>query len=397
MRIAFIVSDLSNTRIGGISRVATETGIHIARLGHEVVAYVLGRPGEKRPEQYRGITLRYIEPFVTLNPDYPIVGFSRRAFARFCDDARKEKFDVIHSFNLNGIGSLAVRKRLENLGIPFVMSSFETIMMDVHAKLTEFRSLPSFKTLLQAAFEVYLAVFFEKRYLQRCSRIITEDENTRQALQAMQIPQDRIRLIPSGVDVEQAAQARPPAIDLLRGRAGPVIGYIGRVDPRKGVQYLITALSHVRRKYPGVVLFLAGGSRHGYDHEIRRLVAEAGLSECVHFLGRIEGDILPYYKLAHVIVIPSLSEGIPITLGEAMASEIPVVITRLPGVLPFIKPADLVHWADMADSTSLAKAMETALGDPQRADRVARALAFIRDHSWEAVARRHLDVYNELL
>jgi glycosyltransferase involved in cell wall biosynthesis len=51
----------------------------------------------------------------------------------------------------------------------------------------------------------------------------------------------------------------------------------------------------------------------------------------------------------------------------------------------------------MADSTSLAKAMETALGDPQCADRVARALAFIRDHSWEAVARRHLDVYNELL
>jgi glycosyltransferase involved in cell wall biosynthesis len=80
-----------------------------------------------------------------------------------------------------------------------------------------------------------------------------------------------------------------------------------------------------------------------------------------------------------------------------MASEIPVVITRLPGVLPFIKPADLVYWADMADSDSLTMAIEAALGDPERADRVARALAFIRDHSWEAVARRHIDVYNEVL
>lgn len=395
MRIAFIVSDLSNTRIGGISRVATEMGVRLVNLGHEVVAYVLGRPGVSRPDQYRGIRLRYIEPFATFNPDYPIVGFSRRAFARFCIDAEREKFDVLHSFNLNAIGSLSVRDRLENLKIPHVISSFETIMMDVRAKLTEFRSLPSFKTLLQAMFEAFLAIFYERRYLIHGRRVITEDENTSRALQAMQIPRERIRLIPSGVDVDGAAQSKPPIIDVRQGLAGPVIGYIGRIDPRKGVQYLINAMKRVRDRYPGTVLFLAGGSRHGYDREIRKLIKAAGLTPSVRHLGRIEGDILPYYKLADVIVIPSLSEGIPITLGEAMASRIPVVITRLPGVMPFVKPPDLVHWAEMADVDSLAAAIEVALDDSRRNERVAQAFTFIQNHSWEAVAQRHLEVYFE--
>ena len=67
MRIAFVVTDLSNVRIGGISRVATDVGAGMVRQGHQVVAYVLGRKGNDRPREHRGIELRYIEPFRNLN------------------------------------------------------------------------------------------------------------------------------------------------------------------------------------------------------------------------------------------------------------------------------------------------------------------------------------------
>lgn len=397
MKIAFVVTDLSNTRIGGIARVATEVGANLVRLGHDIVAYVLARPRTERLASYRGIELRYVGPFRSLNPDYPVIRFSHQAFARLCRDAEADRFDVVQSFNLNAVGAVAAAQSLVRHALPLVVSNYETLAMDIRAKAAESWSLFSVKTLFQIVFEVLLAVTYERRYLARAHRIITEDENTRRALVRMGLNDQVIRLIPSGVDVEKATQVSAPVLDIRQGRTGPVIGYIGRVDPRKGVQYLIAAMPQILRRFPGAVLFLAGGSRHGYDREIQGLIEQHRLNECVRVLGRVPGDILPFYKLADIIVISSLSEGIPITLGEAMAARVPVVITRLPGVMPFVQPADLVYWAELADARSLADAVIAALSDPQRQRRVEHAFDFIRSYTWEAVTRRHLSVYNELV
>ena len=238
--------------------------------------------------------------------------------------------------------------------------------------------------------------FHEKSYLKLADAIITEDENTKSALAEMGIDTTKVSLIPSGVDIESAQAASPPRIDKPWKDRGPVIGYIGRVDPRKGVQYLIEAISLVRDKYPDIQLVLAGGSRHGYDAVIKQMIERLNLDDCVHLLGRVDGDILPYYKLMDRIVIPSLSEGIPITLGEAMASEVPVVITELPGVVPFVKPANLVHWAKLGSAESLAEAIIASLSDPEAEQRSKRALEFISQYSWGSVAQRHADVYEHV-
>lgn len=397
MRIRLIVTDLSNTRIGGISRVATEVGRNLVELGHEVSACLLQRDGCEPVPEYAGIKLQYIEPFRSVNPDYPVVEFSRRAFRQSVTDAEQQQIDVIQTFNLNCIGLSKCHRQLKQANVLVVMSCYETIGMDVQAKLSEFRSLPSLKTLVQILGETYLMARHERRYLKLADAIITEDENTLNALAKMGIDPSRVTLIPSGVDVERAQQTRAPEIDTPWSTGGPVIGYIGRVDPRKGVQYLIQAMPQVRERFPQAQLVLAGGSRHGYDAVIRQMIDRLGIGDCVHVLGRVEGDILPYYKLMDRIVIPSLSEGIPITLGEAMASEVPVVVTKLPGVVPFVKPADLVHWADLGSVGSLATAIVESLEDEQTNQRIANALEFIRQHTWRAVAERHAAVYSQQL
>ena len=235
--------------------------------------------------------------------------------------------------------------------------------------------------------------FHERRYLRRADAIITEDQNTRGALIRMRIPAERIHLVPSGVDVERARAVSVADITAPWRQEGPIVGYIGRIDPRKGVQYLIEAMPQVRQQFPNAKLVLAGGSRHGYDVVIRQLIQRLELNDHVHILGRIDGDILPYYKLMDVIVIPSLSEGIPITLGEAMAARVPVVITRLPGVIPFVQPPHLVHWSDLASAESLAAAIISTLQDPQAAEHIEHAFTFISKYTWRAVAERHTEVY----
>ena len=394
MRIGLIVTDLSTTRIGGISRVATEVGRNLVQLGHEVTAYILRRDEHDAPSEYDGIQLRYVDPFWSINPDYPVVEFSRRAFRLFLEDSSKNKFDVLQSFNLNTTGLRKFHRQLQERRIPVVMSCYETIGMDVQAKLQEFRSLPSLKTLIQILGETYLMKFHEKRYLQLADAIITEDENTRAALAEMGIDTSKVTLIPSGVDIERAQATVPPTLEAPWQGHGPVVGYIGRVDPRKGVQYLIEAMVRVRGDFHDAQLVLAGGSRHGYDEVIKQMIARLKLEECVHVLGRIEEDILPYYKLMDRIVIPSLSEGIPITLGEAMASHVPVIITKLPGVVPFVNPSDLVHWAELGSAESLANAIIASLADSESKARTSRAFDFINQFSWRTVAARHAEVYS---
>ncbi len=397
MRIRLIVTDLSNTRIGGISRVATEVGRNLVELGHDVTACLLQREGCQAVPEFAGIKIEYIEPFRSVNPDYPVVEFSRRAFRQAVADAEQKEIDVIQTFNLNCIGLPKFQRQLQAAGVPVAMSCYETIGMDVAAKLNEFRSLPSLKTLAQILGETYLMTMHERRYIKLADAIITEDANTLSALERMGIDRDKVTLIPSGVDVEQAQRTTAPEIETPWSQGGPVVGYIGRVDPRKGVQYLIQTMTQVQQKFPSAQLVLVGGSRHGYDAVIRQMIEKLGLGGSVHVLGRVEGDILPYYKLMDRIVIPSLSEGIPITLGEAMASEVPVVITKLPGVVPFVQPADLVHWAELGSADSLATAIVQSLEDENSSQRATRALEFIQQYTWRAVAERHADVYQNLV
>ena len=397
MRIGLIVTDLSNTRIGGISRVATEVGKNLVDLGHDVTAFLLRRDDGDVPTEYEGMRLRYVDPFWSVNPDYPVVEFSRKAFRLFLEDNQKQEFQVLQTFNLNAIGLEKYHRELIEKRIPVVMSCFETVGMDIRAKSREFFSLPSVKTLIQILGESYLMAVHERRYLHLADAIITEDENTLRALDEMGIDTGKVTLIPSGVDVDRAQATVAPDLGVPWQDSGPVVGYIGRVDPRKGVQYLIEALPLVRKRFPGVQLVLVGGSRHGYDRVIKQMISRLQLQNSVHVLGRIEGDILPYYKLMDRIVIPSLSEGIPITLGEAMASEVPVVITKLPGVVPFVNPSDLVHWAELGSADSLAEAIVASLEDPQSPQRTGRALEFIKQYSWRAVAERHAEVYDTLV
>jgi len=396
LNIAFVVTDLADQRIGGISKVATEVAANLVAQGHRVVAYVLRREGMAEWATYRGIEVRTIAPFASLNPDYPVQGFSGRAWRQVLADADRERWDVVQGFNLNDLALPKVAGALKAKGVAVIHGSFETLGMDVGAKWREFRSLPSLQLLAQILYEGWLKIAYEKRMVGCADAIITEDANTRAALATMGVPAPRMHLVPSGIDVAEVEAAQRADLVHLRRGSGPLIGYLGRVDPRKGVQYLISAMAEVGKRHPDVVLFLAGGSRQGYERSIRSHIAQLGLEEHVHLLGRIPGSLYPYYKGADLVVIPSLSEGIPITLGEAMAAQVPAVITRLPGVIPFVEPSDLVHWCDIADVPSLTQAILAGLDDSQRNERVEAAYNFILGYTWDAVARRYARVFESV-
>ena len=398
MKIAFVVTDLSPPRIGGISRVATEIARHLVDLGHEVHAYVLYRKDHDQPVSRFGIHMHYINPGIRLNPDYPVIAFSYAAFAQLAQDNQLQTYDIIQSFNLNSIALPRYARQIRQQGSLLVQANFETLSMDIQAKWQEFRQTPAGSTLMQILVEQLLAWGYEKSYLHAVDCLITEDQNTCNALREMNISGEKIYQIPSGVDVNAAQQSTAPEIDRLRHHKGPVIGYIGRVDPRKGVQYLIQAFKKFHQRYPDSLLFLAGGSRQAYNKVIQKQIQDFALENAVILLGRIEGSILPYYKLADILVIPSLSEGIPITMMEGMASGVPLVVSNLPGITAFIGQEPYVYWSRPADPDSIYQALDQALQQPrQTLKMVLAAENFAATFSWLEVAKRYLNVYQEII
>lgn len=152
--------------------------------------------------------------------------------------------------------------------------------------------------------------------------------------------------------------------------AVPLVGAIGRLHVQKNQIFLLDVMSIL----PGVHLMLAGD---GPDEAmLRAAVASRGISDRVHFIGRIDGEDVPRaYKALDVFLFPSLFEGFGRSLIEAMALNVPMVVHDLPvtrevtdGIPPLL-PLDPAAWA---------KAIETCLrgNSYDLADARARAEAF---------------------
>jgi glycosyltransferase involved in cell wall biosynthesis len=140
-------------------------------------------------------------------------------------------------------------------------------------------------------------------------------------------------VIPSGVDLpgDGAEGAMPPWSEFV-ARGTKVLFYIGRLHPKKGLALLIEALAMVfNTKGPGQdwVLVIAGWQELGYGDELRDLVRERDLERCVFFVGELYGGKKDAaYRNADAFILPSYSEGLPITILEAWSYGLPVVMTR---------------------------------------------------------------------
>jgi glycosyltransferase involved in cell wall biosynthesis len=130
----------------------------------------------------------------------------------------------------------------------------------------------------------------------------------------------RLAVIRNGIDTSRFAYLGPSP-------GGPVV-VVGRLVPAKGVDTLLRAAARVVRTRPDFRVEIAGDgeARPGLE----RLSAELGLGECVRFLGTVR-DVPGLLGRASALALPSLSEGISLTLLEAMARGLPVVAARVGG------------------------------------------------------------------
>ena len=193
-------------------------------------------------------------------------------------------------------------------------------------------------------------------------RFVAVSENLRHWLvDAVGLPRRKVVTIHNGVDTARFAPADATAARVALGLSADklVVGTVGRLDPVKDHATLVRAFASIVRRVQAV-LIIAGDGPCRLDLE--RLVAALGIERHVHLLGE-RADVPVVLDAMDVFVLPSIAEGISNTLLEAMAMELPVVVTRVGGNPELVE--DGVNGAHVArqDPDALAAAMMTYLED----------------------------------
>lgn len=176
----------------------------------------------------------------------------------------------------------------------------------------------------------------------------------------------------------------------------PVVAVVGRLSPEKGQSYFVHAMVHVAHAIPGVQGLIVGD---GHDeHRLRAKVAKLGLTESIHFAG-YHRDMARIYAAIDLLVLPSLSEGLPNVVLEAMAHGRPVVASRVGGVPELIEDGISGVLVPPSDSPALARAIVTLLLDPGRRDVMGKAARdrIEREFSVQMRTKRILSTYAALL
>ena len=215
------------------------------------------------------------------------------------------------------------------------------------------------------------------------------------------IARNRFTVIPNGIDTSRFAQpSRPRAevrAELGIGADAKVIGSVGRLDRQKGYRYLLEAFAGIARALGDVELVIAGdGPELGM---LRSLAARLGCAERVHLVGR-RTDVPELLHAFDVFAMPSLFEGLPLALIEAMAAGVPVVasaVDSVPEVLGAGEAGGRVgRLVRPAEPAALAEALRDVLENPspERTER-ARARAR-RQYDVETMVERYAELYDSI-
>lgn len=207
-------------------------------------------------------------------------------------------------------------------------------------------------------------------------------------------------VIPLGVQLPEVTAGMAKSQLNLPGDV-PILLYMSRIDPKKGLDLLIPALEKLLAEGIQFHFVLAGGNPQDpeYEQQIKQQVSLSPLAKCTTIPGFVKGDLkAALLQDADLFVLPSYYENFGIAVAEAIASATPVVISQGVYIWEDIQRAE-AGWVCECEVNSLKDALREALGNAQeRRRRGENGKQYAQSHySWSAIAQQTLDTYQQLL
>ncbi len=340
MKILYIIT---STNAGGTEKALLELIRRIDRDEYEVYVCSLKRPGvfakriEEAADGFYSLGLAEaggIKAVLTFLP----------ALVRLIRLSRRVRPMIIHSFlfRANILGRFAARVA----GVPIVISSIRVIESDKHYKHIIDRLTSSMVNRYMAVSEA--ARKFTIKHVRVCP--------------------DKIVTVYNGIDCSAVLQGNSNGFTINKALIN--IALIGRFDRQKGHVTLIKAVKTISARHPDIRVYFFG---EGPDEiRIKTIVKQERLSEYIIFVGVTE-EISRCIAQMDIIVLPSLWEGLPNVLLEAMAEARPVVASRIEGIDEVVLDGKTGILFKPGDARALAQALLRLIEDRQLAEEMGMA------------------------
>jgi len=246
--------------------------------------------------------------------------------------------------------------------------------------------------------EIYESVL-GRTILSSCDIVIAVSNSVRDHILSLGVSPRKVVVIPNGVDINEFN----PFFD-VRGNSNVNINhviFIGRLIPNKGLDYLVEAARLVISSGVSGIKFKIVGEGP-CKHQLEKSIVKLGLTPYFELLGHVPkiSDVL---RNGGIFVRPSLTEGMPLTVLEAMASGLPIIATRVAGTSEIVIHNETGLLVEPGNVRQLAEAIKFLIQHPDEATRLGRnARTFIERYykdkfSWEVVASNVFKVYKSLL
>lgn len=211
-------------------------------------------------------------------------------------------------------------------------------------------------------------VFFNRTMLRQRDRLVAVGKDVRRALVENEgLPADRIEVIYNGIDIERFERRRGEAGSALRKQLGiseaaTLVVQVARLSPLKDHGTAVRAIAESRGADAEIHLVVVGTGPE--ESRLRQAIAECEVADRVHCVG-LRHDIPAILSEADVLLLTSISEGIPLTVIEGMAAGLPIVSTAVGGLTEIIEDPTHGFLQPAGDHAGLARRLCQLARDPR--------------------------------
>jgi glycosyltransferase involved in cell wall biosynthesis/GT2 family glycosyltransferase len=351
----------------GAENMAMQLSISLKSTNNEVLLGIFNnahRPNRELADaaERRGLDVELIECKGRI--DFGTIGVIRKLILT-------RKIDIVHShgYKANIYAYLAARETAARLVATCHNWPGKTVPLRLYASLDRF-------------------------LLRRFPRIGAVSGAVENRLRRSGVPADRVRLVANGIDTESFSKGQPVLRALPQLKNKKVIGFVGRLAREKGLVHLMQAAQSIVQENANVAFLLAGDGP--FREELLGMLKEFNIEDHVLLLGP-RSDVADVYASTDIFVLPSLNEGMPMTVLEAMASSKPIVATAVGEIPRLIKDGETGLLVKPAKPSELTAALKKLLASPRLCESMGRrGFDRVSEHfSAKVMAETYLTMYRE--
>lgn len=366
-----ILQLISSSGFYGAERVVLELSIELNKNGYQSILGCIVNNAEDRPlltEKAEAVGLK-ARCFPSKGKKIGI------AILRLKEALKRDRINLIHAhgFKATILGLIAGKQ----IGVPIIVTG--------HLWTRENRRLKCY-------------AWLEARFMKLADRVIAVSESVKLDMIEMGLRQSRIIVVHNGISLNEYSPTTSG--HELRHRLGldshtKLIGTLARIVHSKGIKYLIDAGFKVIKNDPKIEMLIAGDGQMA--KEMIDYVRSVGLASKIHFVG-FQPESFELLKILDVFVLPSLAEGLPMTILEAMAVGTPVIATSVGGTPEIILHLENGVLVKPRDSLGLGTAIEMILNNTKLTKKiVTNAKVTVEKYfSTPTMANKYISIYKNV-